>query len=112
MQLIIRILINAVGVLLVAYVVPGIRVAGFGSAVIAAIVIGLINAFVRPVLGFLSIPITVLTLGLFTLVLNALLFWLAAKLTPGFTVTGFWAALIGAILFWLFSWLTNAFIYS
>ena len=102
-----RILINAFAVMAVAYFVPGVTVRNFWIALLAALVIGLINAFVRPVLLILSLPITILTLGLFTLIINALMFWLASKFVPGFDVQGFGAAFWGSIIFWLVSWLTN-----
>ena len=102
-----RVLVNAFAVMAVAYFVPGVTVRNFWVALLAALVIGLINAFVRPVLLILSLPITILTLGLFTLIINALMFWLASKFVPGFDVQGFGAAFWGSIIFWLVSWLTN-----
>ncbi|MFH1078391.1 MAG: phage holin family protein [Patescibacteria group bacterium] len=108
MNTLIRFLLNALAVMAAAYIVPGISVESFWVALIAAIIIGLANALVRPVLLLLTLPINILTLGLFTLVINALMFWLAATLVSGFTVTGFWAAFWGAIVFWLVSWFTNS----
>jgi len=89
-----------VGVLLyvVAKVVPGIEVDGFGHALLAGLVLGIVNALVRPLLVFLSLPITVLTLGVFLLVINALLLRLTAVLSPGLTVKGFLPAFLGALL--------------
>lgn len=110
LNFILRVLLNALAVLIVARLVPGVLVTGFWAALLAALVIGLVNALIRPVLEFLSLPITVLTLGLFTLVINAFLFWLAAALVPGFEISGFWAAFFGAIVFWLVSWATNWFL--
>ena len=98
MKFLLRWLINALALWIAAEVVPGISVAGVGPLLLAALVIGLINAFIRPILRVLTIPITVLTLGLFLLVLNALLFWLAAALVPGFAVAGFVAAFLGALI--------------
>jgi putative membrane protein len=98
MKFLLRWLINALALWIAAEVVPGIAVAGLGNLLLAALVIGLINAFIRPILRVLTIPITILTLGLFLLVLNALLFWLAAALVPGFAVAGFVPAFLGALI--------------
>jgi putative membrane protein len=95
--------LNAVALLVVAYVLPGIVVASFGSAMLAALVLGLINMLVKPVLILLTLPITVVTLGLFLLVLNALMFWMAGSMLKGFQVNGFWWAVGGAILYSLIS---------
>lgn len=108
MSLLLRLILNALAVILVSYIVPGVQVNGFFTAFITAFVIGLINAVIRPILLVLSLPINILTLGLFTLVINALMFWLASALVPGFQVAGFGAALIGALVFWLVSWASNA----
>ena len=91
-------LLNSVALLVVAYILPGIAVASFGSAMIAALVLGLLNALVKPILVFLTLPITILTLGLFLLVLNALLFWFAGSLLPGFKLHRLWWAVLGALL--------------
>jgi putative membrane protein len=96
-------ILNAVALLVVAYVLPGIVVASFGSAMLAALVLGLINMLVKPVLILLTLPITVVTLGLFLLVLNALMFWMAGSMLKGFQVNGFWWAVGGAILYSLIS---------
>jgi len=100
-------LLNAVALLVVAYVLPGITVASFGSALVAALVLGLLNTLVKPVLVLLTLPITILTLGLFLLVLNALVFWFAGSVLNGFKVNGFWWALIGALLYSLISGVLN-----
>lgn len=92
-------ILNAVALLVVAYLLPGIAVASFGSAMIAALVLGLLNSLVRPVLVILTLPITVVTLGLFLLVLNALLFWFAGSILKGFEVAGFGWALLGALVY-------------
>ena len=92
-------ILNAVALLIVAYILPGITVASFGSALIAALVLGLLNAVVKPVLVLLTLPLTIVTLGLFLLVLNALVFWLAGSILKGFQVEGFWWAVIGAIVY-------------
>lgn len=98
MNLIIRFVLFAIAVMIVAWIVPGISVSGFLGALIVSVVLGLINAVVKPVVYFISIPINVLTLGLFSFVINALLLMLAGYITPGFSVNGFLSALIGSIL--------------
>lgn len=98
-----RWLINGVALLLVAQLLGGIHVSGVFAALVAAAIFGLVNAFIRPVLIVLTLPINILTLGLFTFVVNALMLWLTAGLVPGFDVYGFWAALWGSILLSLVS---------
>jgi putative membrane protein len=99
MRIIIKWLLSAVALLAVAYLYPGVQVASFGSALIAAAVIGLLNMVVRPVLVVLTLPVTIVTLGLFLFVINALLFWAASGLLSGFQVSGFVAALIGSLIY-------------
>lgn len=98
MNFIIRILLTAVAVVLLAYILPGVHVVGFGSALIVAVVLGLLNIFVKPVLLILTLPITILTLGLFLLVINALIILLASSFVSGFMVDGFWSALLFSLL--------------
>jgi putative membrane protein len=100
-------LINAIALIAVAYLVPSISVSSFTSALIAALVLGLVNAIIRPVLVLLTLPVTVITLGLFILVINALLFWFVGSILEGFHVQGFWGAFIGSILFSIVSWLLS-----
>lgn len=100
-------LLNAVALLAVAYLLPGIAVASFGSAMIAALVLGLLNTLIKPILVFLTLPITILTLGLFLLVINALVFWFAGSILSGFKVNGFWWAMIGALLYTVISGLLS-----
>jgi putative membrane protein len=107
--LLIRLVVNAVALIVVAYVVPGIHVNGIGSALVAAIVLGVVNAVLRPFLVVLSLPLELVTLGLFTLVINALLFWLVGALHVGLTVDGFWPAFWGAIVMSIVSWLISLF---
>jgi len=97
-------LINALALLTVAYVLPGIQVADFGSAMIAAVVLGLVNAVIRPILILLTLPATILTLGLFIFVINGLLFWFVGSTLQGFTVSGFWWGFFGAIVYSIVSW--------
>ncbi|URI10364.1 phage holin family protein [Aquincola tertiaricarbonis] len=99
MKLIVRWMLLAAALLLVAYLYPGVVVQSFGSALIAALVLGLLNTIVRPVLVLLTLPVTLLTLGLFLFVINALTFWMAASVLQGFYVTGFVAALIGSLIY-------------
>ena len=97
-RLVVRWVLSALALVLIAKIVPGIH-ATFGVALVAALVIGLINAFLRPIFILLTLPITLITFGLFVLVINAALFGLAAWLVPGFTIHGFAAALVGSILY-------------
>jgi putative membrane protein len=99
MKLIIKWLLSAVALLVVAYIYSGVQVVGFGSALIAAAVIGLLNAVVRPILVVLTLPVTIVTLGLFLFVINALMFWSASGLLGGFHVSGFGAALLGSLIY-------------
>lgn len=96
--LLLRWVLSALALVLIANIVSGIH-ASFGAALFAAVVIGLITAFIRPIFVLLTFPLTILTFGLFLLVINAILFALAAWLTPGFTIHGFRAALVGSILY-------------
>jgi putative membrane protein len=103
---------TAIALLITAKIVPGFIVKSFVAALIAAIVIGLVNAFIRPILGILAFPVTLLTFGLFTFVLNALALWLASALTPsyGFIITGFIPALLGSIVLSIVSSLISYFL--
>jgi len=101
-------LINTVALIAVAYLMPSITVSSFGTALAAALVLGLVNAIVRPVLVLLTLPVTILTLGLFIFVLNGLLFWMVGAWLQGFEVGGFWSGVFGAILFSLASWALSA----
>jgi putative membrane protein len=101
-------LINALALIAVAYLLPSVAVSSFGAALVAALVLGLVNAVVRPALILLTLPVTVLTLGLFIFVLNGLLFWAVGSWLEGFAVAGFWAGVFGAILFSIVSWALSA----
>ncbi len=96
-------ILNALALLAVAYLLPGIHVDGFTFALLAALVLGLINALIRPLLILLTLPITVLTLGLFILVINGLLFWFVGSVLQGFEVSGFWVGVMGALLYSILS---------
>lgn len=99
MKRILNWLLSAAALLGVAYVYPGVAVASFGAAMLAALVIGLLNVLLRPILILLTLPVTVLTLGLFLFIVNALVFWAASGLMPGFHINGFWAALLGSLIY-------------
>lgn len=99
MKLLLKWLLSAAALLFVAYVYGGVQVQSFGSALIAAFVIGLFNAVLRPVLVILTLPVTVVTVGLFLFVINALMFWGAAGVLDGFHVNGFMAALLGSLIY-------------
>jgi putative membrane protein len=99
--------LNAFALFFVMKLVPGIQIDHFSDLLIATIVLGLLNAFLRPLVILLTLPVTLLTLGLFTLVINGLMFYLAAHLVSGFHVTGFGAAFLAALLFSLFSFILN-----
>jgi|SRR5208282_3504401 putative membrane protein len=105
-----RWLIITVAILLASQFVPGIRVDTLSTAVIAACVLGLINIFVRPVLVFLTLPLSVLTLGLFYFFINALLLMLVAHIVPGFKIENFFSAFLGSLVISFVSWLANSFI--
>lgn len=108
MRLISYLLINGLAVIVAAYLIPGVRVDSFITAVIVAVVLGLMNTFLKPVLVILTLPITVLTLGLFLLVLNALMVSLTSMFVPGFHVASFWSSLIFSIVLAIISWFLNS----
>lgn len=110
MTIILRLLFNALGLILIAEYVPGITVDGFYPALIAAVVLGLLNIIIRPILLILTLPITIVTLGLFALVINGALFLFAASFIDGFAVAGFWYALLGSLLMSIISTLGNRWI--
>lgn len=105
-----RFLIAALGLWLAAEIVPGVHVASVGTLVVAALLLGIVNAVVRPVLVLLTLPITLITLGLFLFVVNAAMLGLVALFLPGFTITGFFPALLGGLVVSVVSWIANAFI--
>ncbi|KIX11491.1 phage holin family protein [Dethiosulfatarculus sandiegensis] len=106
--IIFRWIISAGGLLLVSYLFDGIKVASVGWAFIAAIFLGIFNAMIRPVVFLLTLPINVLTMGLFTLVINGLMLFLTGKLLAGFSVEGFWSAVGGALVLSLISLFANS----
>jgi putative membrane protein len=112
LSLLARWIVNAAALMLVAYLYPGVSVDSFPAALLAALVLGLVNAVVRPILVILTLPVTLLTLGLFIFVINALLFWLVAEVVGGFHVGGFGAALLGSILYSVITLLTSWLLFS
>jgi putative membrane protein len=108
MRLLLVWLINTLALLAVSYLMTSVNVTSFGAALIAAGVLGLVNAFIRPILVLLTLPVTLLTLGLFVFVINGVLFLAVANLLEGFQVAGLWPAILAAILFSLVSWLLSA----
>lgn len=108
MKLLIRLLINALAILLVAYLVPGVAVSGFYTALIVAVVLGLLNLVIKPLILLLTLPITILTLGLFTFVINALLFWFVGTVVKGFSVEGFVPAFLGALILTVVGWIGHS----
>jgi putative membrane protein len=105
-------LINALALLALPYVVPSVQVDGFVTALVAALVLGFVNTLIRPVLVLLTLPVTLLTLGLFIFVINGLLFWTVANLLQGFHVAGFGSAVLGAIVYALISWAASALVFG
>ena len=108
MRLVLVWLINTLALLALPYVIPGVKVDTFMAALIAALVLGLINTLIRPILILLTLPVTLLTLGLFIFVINGLLFWAVGSFVPGFRVDGFWAGVFGAIVYSIISWLLSS----
>ncbi len=108
--LLIRWLVLTAAILAAAYLLDGITVTGFGSALAAAAILGVLNVILRPIIIILTLPVNILTLGLFTFVINAALLMLVSALIPGFDVRGFWPALWGSIIISIVSWLLTAFI--
>jgi putative membrane protein len=107
MRFLARLLLNGVAVLVAAWLIPGLQLSGPGAAFATGAVLGLVNALVRPVLFLLTLPFTLVTLGLFIFVLNAVCLGLTAALVPGFEIAGFWSALFGAIVISVVSWILN-----
>lgn len=105
-----RLVITALGLWLAQAIIPGVTIRGVGTLLLAALLLGLVNALVRPVLFVLTLPLTVLTLGLFLLVLNGISLALVAALLRGFAVSGLWAATLGALVVTVTSWFANGFV--
>jgi putative membrane protein len=112
MNLLIRWFATAATLLIIAYAIPGITVTGVYIALITALVLGLVNAVIRPIFIVLTLPINIVTLGLFTFVINALMFWFVASFIDGFAVSGFWVAFFGAFLLTVSSWIVNQMLHT
>jgi putative membrane protein len=104
MRLIVRLAINVFTLLVVEYLVPGFHLATLSAAIVAAVVIGLVNTFIRPILQIIALPITLLTFGLFAILVNVLLLWATSRFVPGFSIDSFSTAIIASILLSLVSW--------
>ena len=108
---ILRWVVNAVLLLLIPYIVQGIEMKNFGTALVEALVLAFVNALIKPILILLTLPINLLTLGLFILVINALMFWLVSAIVKGFYISGFWPAFFAALVFSIFSLVLNYLLY-
>jgi len=108
MRLILTWIINAIALMALPYLMHSVSVTNIGAALIAALVLGLVNTLIRPVLVVLTLPVTLVSLGLFILVINAVLFWGVAQLVDGFHVAGFFSAFLAAILYSIISWALSA----
>ena len=108
MRLLLTWVVNAIALIALPYVFSSIKVDSFPTALLVAVVLGFVNAIIRPVLVILTLPVTILTLGLFILVINGLLFWAVGSFWPGFHVDGFWAGVFGAIVYSIISWILSS----
>lgn len=108
MKSIIKLLLNSLAIIIIAYLLPGFDIIEPQYAIVAALFLSLVNVIIKPILLFLTFPITLVTLGLFVFVINALLFWGATAISPGVVIAGFGTAFIGSILFSLISWALQA----
>jgi len=108
MRLLLVWLINALALMAVAYLLPGIAVASFVTALVAALILGLVNTIIRPIFILLTLPVTLITLGLFIFVINGLMFWFVGSFITGFVVAGFWPGVFGAIGYSIISWALSA----
>jgi putative membrane protein len=104
--------INALSLLALPYLISAVEIDGFGTALVVALVLGLLNAVIRPVLIVLTLPINILTLGLFTFVINGLMFWLVARFIEGFAITSFGWAILAAIVYSLISWAVSSLVFG
>ncbi|PJE73905.1 MAG: hypothetical protein COV01_03625 [Candidatus Taylorbacteria bacterium CG10_big_fil_rev_8_21_14_0_10_41_48] len=109
MKIILRIIIIALVIMALPYIVSGVSVSGFYPALIAALILGVLNLVVRPIISLLTLPVNMLTLGLFGLVINGALLWFVASFVQGFAIASFWSAFLGALLVSLVNWLVSKF---
>ena len=112
MRFLIRLVLNGIAIIVAAYFVPGLTLSGPGAALVAGAILGFVNAIVRPLLFLLTLPVTLLTLGLFIFVLNAACLGLTAAVVPGFDIESFWGALFGALIVTIVSWILNGLVFS
>jgi len=103
MTMILKWILYAVLIMLIAFILPGITITGFISALFVVVIISLVNTFIKPIVKFIALPLNILTLGAFSLIINALMFLLAAKFSPGFNIDGFWNGFFGALILSVFS---------
>lgn len=108
MQIILSLILNALALIVTAYIVPGFQVAGFTTALLAAIVLGVVNTFIKPILQLITAPLTIVTFGLFAFVVNAVVLFLVSAVVPGFTVVGWIPAILGAIVLSIVSMVLNS----
>lgn len=108
MKILISVVLNALALLITAYIVPGFHVASFTTAILAAVVLGVVNTVIKPILSFITAPLTILTLGLFIFVVNAIVLFIAAAIVKGFTIDGWIPAILGAIVLSLVSTILNS----
>lgn len=111
MSLLIKWIVNAVAIIITAYLLPGVRLSGFFAALVTALVLGLVNIFIKPVLLLLTLPLNILTLGLLTLVINALMILLVSAVVPGFNVTGFWWAFLFSLVLAVINYALNVIVF-
>lgn len=109
MKLIFKLAINVFALLVVAYIVPGFRLDSLSSAIVAAVVIGVVNTFIRPIIQLIALPITLLTFGIAAFLINVILLWLVSLVVPGFTISSFATAIIASIVLSLVSWFLHKF---
>jgi putative membrane protein len=107
MKILIRLFVNAFVILLLSYYMPGIEASGFYAAVIAALVLGIINLIIKPIILFFTMPLNILTLGLFTFIINGLLFWFTSTIVKGFDIDGFMPALYSAFILTVVGWIMH-----
>lgn len=110
LKLILKFIITALALLAIAQFVPGIVITSFWTALLAALIWGIVGITIKPLVHLMALPVTILTLGLFAFIINALLFWLVAALVPGFDVAGFIPALLGSLLLAIVSWVMHKFL--
>ncbi len=112
MRLIVRLAINVFALLVVAYIVPGFRLSSLSAAIVAAVAIGVVNTFIRPIIQLIALPISILTFGIVAFLINVLLLWATSKFIPGFEIDSFMTAIVASILLSLVSWFLHRLAYE